>query len=152
MTELLLLVGVGVLVLANGFFVAASSRSCARATPSSSRWRTRALKGARLAGLQLERIDEYLSACQLGITMASLGIGFMGEPAIASLLEAALGDALPHGVTLAISLGLRLLRHHRAAHHDRRAGAEDLRDHPRRGHGAPRRRACSRPSASPSSR
>ena len=38
--------------------------------------------------------------------MASLGIGFMGEPAIASLLEAALGDALPHGVTLAISLAI----------------------------------------------
>ncbi len=38
--------------------------------------------------------------------MASLGIGFMGEPAIASLLESALGDALPHGVTLGISLGI----------------------------------------------
>jgi CBS domain containing-hemolysin-like protein len=36
--------------------------------------------------------------------MASLGIGFMGEPAIASLLEKGLGNALPHGLTLGISL------------------------------------------------
>ncbi|HYI36016.1 MAG TPA: hemolysin family protein, partial [Thermoleophilaceae bacterium] len=53
---------------------------------------------------QIDHIDEYLSACQLGITMASLGIGFMGEPAIASLIEKLLGDSVSHGVSLAISL------------------------------------------------
>jgi magnesium and cobalt exporter, CNNM family len=47
-----------------------------------------------------------ISACQLGITMASLGIGFMGEPAIASLFEQMFGDAIPHGLSLAISIGL----------------------------------------------
>lgn len=41
--------------------------------------------------------------------MASLGIGFMGEPAIASLLESVLGDSLPHGVTLGISLAIAYL-------------------------------------------
>ncbi len=46
---------------------------------------------------QLERIDEYLSACQLGITMASIGIGFLGEPAVARLIEPVFGD-LSHGV------------------------------------------------------
>ena len=106
MTELLLLVGVGVLVLANGFFVA-SEFALVRARDSHlQQMEEDGLKGARLAGLQLDRIDEYLSACQLGITMASLGIGFMGEPAIASLLEKALGDSLPHGLTLAVSLGI----------------------------------------------
>ncbi len=105
MTELLLLVGVGLLVLANGFFVASEFALVRARDAQLQQMEDEGLKGARLAGLQLERIDEYLSACQLGITMASLGIGFMGEPAIASLLESALGDALPHGVTLAISLG-----------------------------------------------
>jgi CBS domain containing-hemolysin-like protein len=106
MTELLLLVGVGVLVLANGFFVASEFALVRARDAQLQQMEDEGLKGARLAGLQLERIDEYLSACQLGITMASLGIGFMGEPAIASLIESALGDSLPHGVTLAIALGI----------------------------------------------
>ena len=38
---------------------------------------------------ELDRIDEYLSACQLGITMASIGIGFLVEPAVATLIEPA---------------------------------------------------------------
>lgn len=35
----------------------------------------------------VQKLDEYLSACQLGITMASLGVGWIGEPAMARLLE-----------------------------------------------------------------
>ncbi len=66
-------------------------------------------RGAALALQQLDHIDEYLSACQLGITMASLGIGFLGEPAIASLLEDCFGDSVPHGVSLAISLAFAYL-------------------------------------------
>ena len=104
MTELLLLVGVAVLVAANGFFVAAEFALVRARDGKLEELENEGLRGAALAGHQLERIDEYLSACQLGITMASLGIGFMGEPAIASLLESALGDTLPHGLTLAISL------------------------------------------------
>ena len=106
MTELLLLVGVAVLVAANAFFVAAEFSLVRARDGKLAELEKEGKRGAMLAGHQLERIDEYLSACQLGITMASLGIGFMGEPAIASLLEAALGDTLPHGVTLAVSLGL----------------------------------------------
>ena len=93
MTELLLLVGVGVLVLANGFFVAAEF-SLVRARQSRvEQMRDEGKRGAALALEEIEHIDEYLSACQLGITMASLGIGFLGEPAIASLLESAFGDS-----------------------------------------------------------
>src|SRR5688500_12852813 len=58
---------------------------------------------------QIEHIDEYLSACQLGITMASLGIGFLGEPAIASLFEDAFGTAISHNLSLAISITLAYL-------------------------------------------
>src|ERR671916_1670891 len=66
-------------------------------------------RGANLVLKQIEHIDEYLSACQLGITMASLGIGFLGEPAIASLFEDAFGTAISHNVSLAISLTLAYL-------------------------------------------
>src|SRR5918997_4075568 len=105
-TELLLLVGVAVLVAANAFFVAAEFSLVRARDGKLAELEKEGKRGAVLAGHQLERIDEYLSACQLGITMASLGIGFMGEPAIASLLESMLGDSLPHGLTLGISLAV----------------------------------------------
>ena len=90
MTELLLLFGVAVLVAANGFFVAAEF-ALVRTREARGGDARRGLRGAALALKQIDQIDEYLSACQLGITMASLGIGFLGEPAIASLLEEPLG-------------------------------------------------------------
>ena len=43
---------------------------------------------------QLERVDEYVATCQVGITLASIGLGFAGEPAIADLIEPVLGDVL----------------------------------------------------------
>ena len=45
------------------------------------------LKSAKLAKKQVQHIDGYLSSIQLGITMASLGLGWVGEPAMAALLE-----------------------------------------------------------------
>src|ERR687894_949470 len=105
MTELLLLFGVAVLVALNGLFVAAEFSLVRASQGRVEAMRDEGRRGAALVLKQIDHIDEYLSACQLGITMASLGIGFMGEPAIASLFEEMLGDALPHGVTLAISIG-----------------------------------------------
>ena len=58
---------------------------------------------------QLDDLSRYLAACQLGITLTSLGIGFLGEPAIASIFEDLFGDSVPHGVSLAISLALAYL-------------------------------------------
>ena len=109
MTEFLLLVGVAVLVAANAFFVAAEFALVRARDAKLEAMEHEGKRGASLAGMQLERVDEYLSACQLGITMASLGIGFLGEPAIASLFEKAIGDSISHGVSLAISLGLAYL-------------------------------------------
>ena len=54
---------------------------------------------------ELDQIDEYLSACQVGITMASIGIGFLGEPAVAKLLEPLFGG-LSHGAAVAISVAI----------------------------------------------
>ena len=109
MTELLLLLGVAVLVAANGFFVAAEFALVRTRESRVEQMRDEGVRGAALALKQIDRIDEYLSACQLGITMASLGIGFMGEPAIASLIESVLGDGVSHSLSLAISLTIAYL-------------------------------------------
>ena len=72
---------------ANGFFVAAEFALVGVRT---SRIETLVASGSRsakrLMGL-LQNLNAYLSACQLGITLASLGLGWIGEPAIARLLE-----------------------------------------------------------------
>src|SRR5918994_7035245 len=102
----LLLLAVVVLVLLNGFFVAAEF---ALVRVRRSRMEEEAEEGKRGAGTvvrQLDDLSRYLAACQLGITFTSLGIGFLGEPAVANIFEDILGESLPHGVTLAISLAL----------------------------------------------
>jgi CBS domain containing-hemolysin-like protein len=43
--------------------------------------------GARLLQQMLRNIEAYLACCQLGITMASLGLGWVGEPTVSTLLK-----------------------------------------------------------------
>jgi magnesium and cobalt exporter, CNNM family len=105
-TQLLLLLGVVLLVAANAFFVAAEFALVRARESRLEQMRDEGMRGAAAALREIDRIDEYLSACQLGITMASLGIGFLGEPAIASLLEDPLGNVVSHGVAVAIAIGL----------------------------------------------
>jgi len=51
-----------------------------------------------------EHIDEYLAVCQLGITFASIGLGFVGEPAVAQMIKPWLGSAASaHAVAITIS-------------------------------------------------
>jgi CBS domain containing-hemolysin-like protein len=108
-TELLLLVGIAVLVAANGFFVAAEFALVRARDAKIDQMVAEGLRGAALARIQVDRIDEYLSACQLGITMASIGIGFLGEPAIASLLEEPLGNVMGHAVAVAVAFVISYL-------------------------------------------
>lgn len=76
-----------IFVFLNGFFVAAEF-ALVKTRPS----RVRALadegdaRARRLVGI-LDELDLYLSACQLGITIASLVLGYLAEPAFAALLE-----------------------------------------------------------------
>ncbi len=109
MTELLFLAGVLLLVAANGFFVAAEFALVRAREGRVEAMRDEGRRGATLVLAQIDTIDEYLSACQLGITMASLGIGFLGEPAIASLIEGAFGSSISHGLSLAISITIAYL-------------------------------------------
>jgi CBS domain containing-hemolysin-like protein len=109
MITALLLLAVVVLVLLNGFFVAAEF---AFVRSRRAHLETEAEGGNRSAALAVRISDDlsrYLSACQLGITLTSLGIGFLGEPAVATVIEDLLGEAVPHGVSLAISIALAYL-------------------------------------------
>jgi CBS domain containing-hemolysin-like protein len=100
----LLIILTGVLVLVNAFFVMAEY-----ALVRSRRERLEGLaeqgaRGARLALQQMDEIGDYISACQVGITMASIGIGALGEPAIAHVLEPLLGGPISHGAAVAIAV------------------------------------------------
>src|SRR5437762_654971 len=66
--------------------------------------------GARAVQVALEHVNDAIAACQLGITFASLALGWLGEPALAHLLrplfvgiEARWGEALSHGLALGIA-------------------------------------------------
>src|SRR3954471_19001921 len=99
-----LLLAVPALILMNAFFVAAEY-----ALVRARRDRLEALKqenvrGAALAESQVEHIDEYIAACQVGITLASIGIGAVGEPAFAELFKKPLGDVLGHAAAVALAV------------------------------------------------
>jgi CBS domain containing-hemolysin-like protein len=80
-------------VLLNGFFVAAEF-GLVKVRHSFIHGQAREGKAAgRAAARILARLDHYLSACQLGITMASLALGALGEPAVMALLLAGAGAA-----------------------------------------------------------
>ncbi len=87
MSTSLALILTGLLVLANAFFVA-SEFAIVKIRPT--RVRELVKDGGRRAQVVssiLGRLDAYLSASQLGITFASLGLGWIGEPTLARLLE-----------------------------------------------------------------
>ena len=86
-SHLLLIVIAVALVFLNGFFVAAEfSLVKLRHTRVKALAKTMGPPGHILT-LVHSKLDSYLSACQLGITLASLGLGWIGEPAFAAWLE-----------------------------------------------------------------
>lgn len=95
-------------MLANALFVAAEF-ALARVRPTALESQARA--GDPLAERALQnskRLDEYLTACQVGITLASLGLGWLGKPAIAALLLGPLSvlgleEQTIHGISAAVA-------------------------------------------------
>ena len=107
MNNLFLIIVALLLVVLNGFFVAAEFGLVKlRQTRIREIAKTRGWRGRILAAVH-SKLDAYLSACQLGITLASLGLGWVGEPAFARILEpvfSRLGVTAPelvHGISFA---------------------------------------------------
>ena len=76
-----------VLVLANAFFVAAEFALVGARRSRLEELANKGDGGARAAQHALRSLDRYISATQLGITLASLALGWIGEPAVAAALE-----------------------------------------------------------------
>jgi CBS domain containing-hemolysin-like protein len=99
----------GLLVLVNAFFVIAEYSLVRSRKGRLEAMAEEGRRGARMALMQLEEIGDYIAACQVGITMASIGIGALGEPAIAHLLEPLLGHAVGHTAAVAVSVVIAYL-------------------------------------------
>ena len=115
MIEALNLVIVVLLVLANGFFVASEFALVGvRKSRIESLAKTGNRRAKRLLPL-VNNLNAYISATQLGITLASLALGWIGEPAIAHLLERPLkgriSDTLMHTIAFAIAFTIITFLH-----------------------------------------
>ncbi len=85
------LLAVVLLVLLNGFFVATEFALVKVRTTQLEPFAARGQKRAKMALHLARNLDAYLSACQLGITLASLGLGWIGEPVFADILRPVFG-------------------------------------------------------------
>ena len=108
---------VAVLVLANAYFVAAEFALVTVRWTRVEQLVAQNRFGAKAVSQALERINDAIAACQVGITFASLALGWIGEPALANLIEPwfhgvppVLGYTLSHGIAVVVAyLGLTYL-------------------------------------------
>ncbi|HET8946265.1 MAG TPA: CNNM domain-containing protein, partial [Candidatus Polarisedimenticolia bacterium] len=105
MTIVLLLLLIA-LIFVNGFFVAAEFAIVRARRSRIEQLDEEGARSARLALAQMGHVDEFIATCQVGITLASLGIGFLGEPALATLFEPIFGKVVSHGIAVGISIAL----------------------------------------------
>lgn len=105
------------LVALNGFFVAAEFAIVKVRRTRLEELAGQGIKAARVSILCVDQLDEYLSATQLGITLASLGLGWIGEAAFADLLTLGFPSWFPvkgmqhHAVATAISFFVITMLH-----------------------------------------
>jgi len=99
----LLIIVVPLMIAINGFFVAAEYALVRSRVDRLEQLEQEGRKKASLAIDQIGRIDEYIAACQVGITLASIGIGAVGEPVLAHYLDKLIDNALAHGAAIAIA-------------------------------------------------
>jgi CBS domain containing-hemolysin-like protein len=111
-----LLITLGLLV-ANGFFVAAEFALTAARWTRLEELADGGNSRARVALSSIRELSFMLAGAQLGITMASLGLGYVAEPAVARLIEAALHTVVEipegalHSISLAIALAIVVFLH-----------------------------------------
>jgi CBS domain containing-hemolysin-like protein len=116
-----LLFGLGavvILVLANAFFVAAEFGLVGARKTRLDELAYAGDRKAKLARRAAQSLDRYISATQLGITLASLSLGWIGEPALAHLIEGAFSglpapaDAIAtHGAAAVVAFILLTVLH-----------------------------------------
>src|SRR6476620_2661890 len=94
----LLLVSTALLIALNAFFVMGEYALVRSRRTRLEAMRDEGLRGAALALHEIEEIGDYISTVQVGITMTSIGIGALGEPVLAGLLEPLFGGPLSHGI------------------------------------------------------
>ncbi len=94
------------LVIMNGVFVAAEFAFVKLRPTRVTALVDRGTPGAGLVRDAVENLDGYLAVSQLGITLSSLGLGWIGEPAVAALIEPVLGELLPAGVIHLVAFAL----------------------------------------------
>jgi CBS domain containing-hemolysin-like protein len=102
----ILLVFLLLLVVLNGLFVAAEIGLVRSRKSRLEAMATEGQRGAEQALDQVEHLSEYIAACQVGITLCSIGIGFLGEPSLAKLLEPVFGgssDAAAAAIAVAVA-------------------------------------------------
>jgi len=80
-------VSVALLIFANGFFVAAELSLVSLRETRLEQMVAQGRAGARAVRRLQQRMDEFLPAVQFGVTLASLALGWIGEPAVASVIE-----------------------------------------------------------------
>ena len=109
LSDLLRIVAVFVLVLANGFFVAAEFALVSVRRTRIAELVNQGHPGAQWVEKALQNPDRVIAATQLGITLASLGLGWVGEPAFSHILEPLVGlfpGTIQEDVSHSISAGL----------------------------------------------
>ncbi|MGH8046557.1 MAG: hemolysin family protein [Chthoniobacterales bacterium] len=111
------LLAILLLVLLNGFFVAAEFALVKVRASQLEALVDDGARGARTARHATQHLDAYLSASQLGITLASLGLGWLGEPYLATMVQpfffkiGVTSPAIVHGVSFAIAFTLITVLH-----------------------------------------
>ncbi len=111
------LVAIAVLVLANAYFVATEFALVAVRNTQIELWVAEGRRGAHSAAEAIEHLDDAFAASQFGITMASIALGFLGEPVLASLIApplAAVGIgavAVVHSIAVALAFAIVTFLH-----------------------------------------
>lgn len=119
MESVLGLLAVFVLVGVNGFFVAAEFGLVGARQTRLAQLAAEGHAGAKSAQEAIHHLDSYIAATQLGITLASLGLGWIGEPAVAHLIEPVFQlfmteemiEQIGHPVSVALAFSLVTVLH-----------------------------------------
>jgi putative hemolysin len=119
MQTLIGLAAIGLLVFMNAFFVAAEFAFVGSRRTRIAQLAEAGSNSARAAQRAINQLDSYIAATQLGITLASLALGWIGEPAVSHLFEPVIGAIFPaeaaetigRSISIALSFALVTMLH-----------------------------------------